>query len=325
MRQDKINDLIFKELLKRGYSLEGNTRIWNIADSKLWYLTPAQAQSYLDLYEIGNYQSGFDSKKMTVNKEITLIQQNVDKVLKAVGSGALNVVDLGCGDGRKAIIFLQKLKGKEKVRYCPIDISGYYVDKAISNIERTDIEEVIKFGWNISDFDNLENVTPLLNRGDFQKNFFLLLGNTAGNFEFHELLHEIQSAMKDGDYLLIGNGLDNGFVNRDVVDHLKQSKPLYKFFVHVPLELGLKENDVEFNIHFKNSRVEYVFTIKKDITTTFHDKRINFYRGDQMIVGYTYHYEKKEFKDFLEMYFDKVTLFPSEDGSYTLALCKKGK
>ena len=36
----KINDLIFKELIKRGYSLEGNTRIWNIADSKLWYLTP---------------------------------------------------------------------------------------------------------------------------------------------------------------------------------------------------------------------------------------------------------------------------------------------
>ena len=44
----KINDLIFRELIKRGYSLEGNTRIWNIADSKLWYLTPEQAQSYLD-------------------------------------------------------------------------------------------------------------------------------------------------------------------------------------------------------------------------------------------------------------------------------------
>ena len=45
----KINDLIFKELIKRGYSLEGNTRVWNIADSKLWYLTPEQAQGYLDL------------------------------------------------------------------------------------------------------------------------------------------------------------------------------------------------------------------------------------------------------------------------------------
>jgi len=40
VNNSKINDLIFKELLKRGYSLEGNTRIWNLADSKLWYLTP---------------------------------------------------------------------------------------------------------------------------------------------------------------------------------------------------------------------------------------------------------------------------------------------
>jgi len=40
----KINDLIFKELIKRGYELEGKTRVWDVADSKLWYLTPEQAQ-----------------------------------------------------------------------------------------------------------------------------------------------------------------------------------------------------------------------------------------------------------------------------------------
>ena len=51
----QINDLIFKELIKRGYSLEGNTRIWNIADSKLWYLTNEQAQAYLDLENSQEY------------------------------------------------------------------------------------------------------------------------------------------------------------------------------------------------------------------------------------------------------------------------------
>lgn len=319
---ERINDLIFKELIKRGYSLRGNTRVWNIADSKLWYLTPKQAQAYLDLYDVKNYQTDFDTKKMTVSKEIELIEKNIDKILKTIGSGPINLVDLGCGDGRKAIIFLEKLKGREKVRYCPIDISGYYVDKAISNIALTDVEEVIKFKWNISDFENLENITPLLSKGEFQKNFFLLLGNTAGNFEFHELLYEIQSAMKPGDFLLIGNGLDNGFVNRDVVDHLKGSKPLYKFFVQIPLGLGLKESDVEWSIQFNNSRVEYIFILKNDVTTTFQDKKINLFKGDQMIVGYTYHYQKKEFKDFLELYFEKANLFPSQDNSYTLALCQ---
>ena len=51
-----INDLIFKELIKRGYSLKGNTRIWNISDSKLWYLKPDQAQAYLDLERSKVYQ-----------------------------------------------------------------------------------------------------------------------------------------------------------------------------------------------------------------------------------------------------------------------------
>lgn len=55
-RNGQINDLIFKELIKRGYSLEGNTRVWNIADSKLWYLTDEQAQGFLDLEKSEDYQ-----------------------------------------------------------------------------------------------------------------------------------------------------------------------------------------------------------------------------------------------------------------------------
>ena len=57
-----INDLIFRELIKRGYSLEGNTRVWNIADSKLWYLTPEQAQGYLDLEKDEKYQKNVIQK-----------------------------------------------------------------------------------------------------------------------------------------------------------------------------------------------------------------------------------------------------------------------
>ena len=61
----QINDLIFKELIKRGYSLEGKTRIWNIADSKLWYLTPEQAQFIREQLRV----------KLEIIK-IALVQQN---------------------------------------------------------------------------------------------------------------------------------------------------------------------------------------------------------------------------------------------------------
>ena len=67
----EINDLIFKELIKRGYALDGNTRVWNIADSKLWYLTPVQAQAYLNLI------AGEEYNKELSPKEMTLLLQNM--------------------------------------------------------------------------------------------------------------------------------------------------------------------------------------------------------------------------------------------------------
>jgi len=79
----KINDMMFRELLKRGYSLDGNTRVWNIADSKLWYLTPKQAEGYLKLLDSESYQSDFGPKEMT------LIGKNVDKIMESVGKGAV--------------------------------------------------------------------------------------------------------------------------------------------------------------------------------------------------------------------------------------------
>jgi len=65
----EINDLIFKELLKRGYKLEGKTRVWDVADSKLWYLTPKQAQGFLDLSKTEGY------KKSIIEKEVSLIKK----------------------------------------------------------------------------------------------------------------------------------------------------------------------------------------------------------------------------------------------------------
>src|SRR3989344_2181580 len=115
--EGKINDLIFRELIKRGYSLSGNTRVWNIADSKLWYLTPVQAQAFLDLEKSVDYQ------KDVIQKEINLINKNMESILKKFESDSVNIIDIGCGDGKKAVLFIKRLIEKDmKIRYCPIDI-----------------------------------------------------------------------------------------------------------------------------------------------------------------------------------------------------------
>src|SRR3990167_5026412 len=90
----KINDLIFNELIKRGYSLEGNTRIWNISDSKLWYLTPQQAQGYLDLDADPEYKENTGQYQGE-----SLIEEKKADIIDSIGNEPVNIVDLGCGDG----------------------------------------------------------------------------------------------------------------------------------------------------------------------------------------------------------------------------------
>ncbi|MDD2444827.1 MAG: L-histidine N(alpha)-methyltransferase [Candidatus Nanoarchaeia archaeon] len=314
-KKTEINGMIFKELIKRGYSLDGNTRIWNIADSKLWYLKPEQAQAFLDL------ENSQDYKKDIIQKEIDLINENIDDMVKDLKGKYWNIVDIGCGDGKKAVIFLNKLKGDFKVRYCPIDISSYMVEKALQKIKKTDVEEVIKFQWNISDFENISNVSNLLRYDKFKENFFLLLGNTLGNFEINELLYEMRSAMKGDDYLLIGNGLDNQ--KEEEILEAYNNTFLDKLLVKTLLQIGFKEENLKYGARFKNSRVEMYYTILKDCKITFLEKEIKFNTGDQIIVGVSYKYNKSDFISFMKLYFDQVDIKISEDGSYALALCKK--
>ncbi len=313
----QVNDLIFKELIKRGYSLEGKTRVWNIADSKLWYLTPAQSQAYLDLVSTEQYKKGIGPK------ELTLLNDHMLKILKEVGNSPFNIVDLGCGNGKKAAMFIKEIKGKTKVRYCPVDISGFMVESAINEVKKLNSAEIIHVHWNISDFENLENVVPLLRKDEFKHNFFLLLGNTLGNFEIHELLYEVRSSMRENDLLLIGNGMNNHRVEEDIVKSCRENKGFDKFFVYIPLQIGFKKDEVEYDARFKNSRIEFFYTIKKDKKVQFQDKTVYFNKGDQIIVAMAYHYEKDEFMSYLKMYFGEVQLFSSKDESYSLALCRK--
>ena len=318
LQKPQVNDLIFKELIKRGYALEGNTRVWDIADSKLWYLTPAQAQAYLDLQASESYKSTIGPK------ELSLIEKNLKPIIKKLGKNPLNIIDLGCKKKKKAVIFVEGLNQEGiKLRYCPIDISGYMVEKAIEKISKLNVEEVIDFEWNISDFENLENITPLLKKGEFKKNFFLLLGNTLGNFELHELLYEVRSGMKDGDLLLIGNGLNNEKIDEDVIKFCKENRLNNEFLVHIPLQLGLNKEDVSFDVRFTNSRIEFYYNILKDKTIKFQDKTVDFKEGDQLIVAIAYHFEKSVLMSFLKLYFKDVEMFVSEEKSYMLAVCEK--
>lgn len=314
-KNPKINDLIFRELIKRGYNLEGNTRVWNLADSKLWYITPAQAQAFLDLERSKDYQ------KEVIQKEIDLIEKNIDEITEGIKDKPVNIIDIGCGDGKKAVIFLSYLKSTNKLRYCPIDISSYMVEKAIEKMSKMKIKEIIKLQWNISDFENLENITPLLRYGEYKNNFILLLGNTLGNFEIHELLYEIRSSMTDGDFLLIGNGLDNR--NPEEIIKAYKNEQIDNWLVKILTQIGLDKKDLVYDVRFKNSRIEEYYSILKDFEISFLGKTVKFNKGDQIITAVSYKYDADDLKGVLKMYFDDVKMYSSKDKLYALVLCRK--
>lgn len=316
----QVNDLIFKELIKRGYSLEGKTRIWNIADSKLWYLTPGQAQGYLDLDADNSY------KKNTGQFQAEdLIKNNINLILDIVRGSPINIVDLGCGDGEKAADLVKEIKRKKpklKLRYCPIDISGYMVGKAIETFSNLKVDEIIEFQYNISDFENLENVTPLLRKGKYKKNLILLLGNTLGNFEINDLLYAVKGSMRKGDVFLVDIAVDDN-KNEERAEAYRKNKRVNEWLIHIPLQLGLSENDVELGVRFRNSRIEVYYTIKEDKKVTFQDKTVYFNKGDNIIIVVAYKHDKDDLKTYLNMYFDSVNVRISKEGAKALAICEK--
>lgn len=314
--ENKINDLIFKELLKRGYSLNGNTRVWNIADSKLWYLTPEQAKAYLELEKSKDY-----SKQM-FSVEIDMLKEFMPAITEKILHGsAVNVIDIGCGDGKKAVVPIEVLYSKTKLRYCPIDISSYMVSKAIEKISKINKGEVVKFRWNISDFDNLENVSSLLRDAEYRHNFLLFLGSTISNFEFHEVMYEIVEAMASEDHLLMGVALSKGDPGK-VINSYK-STLVDNFLSQILMQIGFKKDEIELGVRYENSRVEMFYTLKKEKRLAFEEKNINFHKGDQILVSTSYRYTPEQLKQIMGIYFSETEFFFNKEKSWTLILCKK--
>lgn len=310
----KINDLIFNELVKRGYKDENGTRVWDIADSKLWYLTPKQAQGYLDLSNTKGY------KENIIDKEITLINQYMPDLLEQLSESAYNIIDLGCGDGVKASLFIHKLAQHMNIRYCPIDISAYMVSKAAEIVRDKQVAEVLEFKWNISDFENLNNVTPLFRDDMFNHHFMMLLGNTLGNFESEHMLHGIKESMNESDVLLIGNGLTNGKENWS--EEYKDSL-INEWLVEIPHQIGLSDDDISYDVRFKNSRVEELYILTTDKHITHLGKTISFKKGDIIVTAISYKYTKDKLTSILENHFSEVTMYSDTHHTYALALCKK--
>lgn len=304
-----INDLVFRELTKRGVSQD---RVWDLTSSELWYVTEEQAQRYIDLEHSETYG--------LVQVETQLIETHINDIVNSLSDSRYNLVDLGCGDGQKAALFIGKLRQRVNVRYCPVDISDYMVSQALETMRTLSIDGVVECKDNVSDFGNLANVMPAFRRDGYGKSLILLLGNTVGNFEGEDILAGIQQSMLSEDYLLIGTELCGQQRPEEIVRRY-QAEHVKAFSYNLLRTIGLDAEDTCFIVEFNKGRVQAYHILVHDKTVSHLGRQAVFKAGDRINTVFSYKYRDSELQESLERRFNTIQIF--SNGTYALVLCKK--
>ncbi|MBX4212555.1 L-histidine N(alpha)-methyltransferase [Candidatus Pacearchaeota archaeon] len=310
-----INSTILKELVKRGYSIRGNTRVWDISDSKLWYLTPELAEGFRGLEKYEPYRNNI------IKREVDLIHHSADKIVKDSGADAFNLIDLGCSSGMKAEEFIKSIPSSVNIRYFPVDISPHFVNEAAKRIKDLGLKNIKEIKPFVSDFNDLDTILAMARSADYGTNVVLLMGSAISTYEICDFLFTLSQPMLQGDLFIAGNGIRTGerFVELDKYKH-----PLFNsWFIPLMRGIGLTDNEVKYDARFAHGRVEGFYTINVDKTVNYNGRDWHFRKGDEIIVAVQYKYYDSEFTDFGKMYFNDVNIIKDTEGEYCLMVCKK--
>ena len=311
----EINETIFKELIRRGYSIRGDTRVWDISDSKLWFLTPELSKGFV---AVKDQMSPY--KKHVIEPEMKLLGENAKKLVELLGKNKFNLIDMGCGTGGRAKLLIENMPSNVKLRYCPVAMNNYFINSSSEKVKPlTDkVSEVKPF---ISDFSDFDVIVGLIKGGEFQDNLVMMLGSRISHYEINEILFRLSSGMFKGDILVIGNGIREG---ERFVDLEKYRSPLFnEWFIHIMRGIDFKDDEAEYDARFENYRVEGFYRVKVDKTVEQKGRKIQFKKGDEIVVAVQYKFYENELKDFCKMYFCDIEVIKDSDSGYALFVCRK--
>ncbi len=309
-------DGLLKEIIRNGYSIQNDKRVWNLAKKCFRYINPEMANSFLKLQKYPRY------KATIIDTEIKLLREHIPNFLKDIKKEQFNLIDTSCIDGFKAKVIINALPKNTRLRYCPVSVSEYLVDLSLKNVKKENFSNIVDFAPRIiKDFENVDDVGAALRNNKYQKNIFLLLSSFLASFEINDYLFRLSQSMLPGDILILGNGIRTGlrFTHLETYQH-----PLFNdWLIHIMRQLGFKEDEVEYNARFANNRLEGYYKIKVDKKIPYEKKNIVFKKNDEVIVAFQYKLYENELRDFCDMYFDNVELVKDTENEYALIFCKR--
>jgi uncharacterized SAM-dependent methyltransferase len=210
---------------------------------------------------IGKGAKRFDrltrSARYISQSELGLLQERSNSIMEPIGrvlaetpSMPITIIDVGCGNGEKAVVILDWIFDRfpgSRIRYVPLDISSEMIGIArdtVSHAFNSDAGGRLETSSRVVDFEEenlLERIWPF-RRVDEGINLFLFLGNTLGNLRKsgqERVLSNIARAMGSNDWLLLGVEVKLSQVSRALLQVYKDD--LVIDFLSTALEsLGIK-------------------------------------------------------------------------------------
>jgi len=257
--------------------------------------------------------------------EIDLILDNEGKILSYLPNKEYSVLDIGCGDGKKAAAILTRLESHSKsgLNYFPLDISDRMINITVGNIELA--HEGVNIETFREDFEkgSLSKITYYLRRRYQRDNLVLFLGQTIGNLsDSHRVLVNLRESMTESEAMLVGMAM---LAKRKDPLEGYDEKIIYDWLWTVPEKIGITRNDADIKLYFNfnKNQIEYKLEFKKDWAKSYDSDLLNFHKGQKVLIAVSHKFTKDEaFGLFAGAGFKIEMFLESKKRDYALVLCR---
>ncbi len=205
---------------------------WVLTDPSEFWATELVAKGWLELG--ANAPNGYYSGEMeAIDRHLAGI------ITQLPNQKNIAVYDLGCGDGKKGVVFAAAAKAKGiDVVYIPEDVNKMFIEQAVQEAKKHDIKAITAGPRNFF----AKDYASLRIKG--ANNLYLLLGNP--NYPFPEIVSLLDKIMVKGDATVIGTELKRENV-QDMIERYAADEKLSKWFFLIAERLGFREHDLVFN------------------------------------------------------------------------------
>ncbi len=297
-------------LARQSPEIRGDTRVWMLNDSKLWYASQNQADAYLKVDSSEAYKKGMH------NAEHACIQTNMNTIIGMM-EPRVSFLDLGCGNANMTIGIVKSAesKGRDVVFY-PVDISPRILSVAVQNAKS---EGVKTRGLN-GDFELLGE---LLNETQPERQRVFNLGANFVNFNSDHILGLISGVMRSSDLVYFSAQISNNHNVPEIVEQYRDNPGAKGMVFGTLAHVGFSPKDLEYNARFneKTKEVE-AYAVVKDLPEKLKGTGIK--PGDEIVVITSYKPSLGDFESIAKKYFDGK-LISDPEMTYFAFLGKKKK